>query len=63
MRELSKASPPVVVAVPSAGPDSVAADQVRAVDKRRFVSAKGLLSTSDLEALEEAIGRVLDLPR
>jgi mRNA-degrading endonuclease toxin of MazEF toxin-antitoxin module len=38
-------------------------DQVRAVDKRRFVSAKGLLSTSDLEALEEAIGRVLDLPR
>ena len=59
-----KAFPPVVIALPSAGPDSVAVvDQMRAVDKRRFVSAKGFLSTDDLEALEEAIGHVLDLPR
>lgn len=60
----AKSFPPVVVAMPSAGPDSVAVvDQMRAVDKRRFVSAKGFLSTNDLEALEAAIGRVLDLPR
>lgn len=58
-----KTFPPVVVAMPSAGPDSVAVvDQIRAVDKRRFVSAKGFLNTEDLEALEKAIGRVLDLP-
>ena len=59
-----KAFPPVVVATPSAGSNSVAVvDQIRAVDKRRFVSAKGFLSTDDLEVLEEAIGRVLDLPQ
>ena len=59
-----KAFPPVVFAVPSAGPDSVAVvDQMRAVDKRRFVSGKGFLSGDDLEALDEAIGHVLDLPR
>ena len=57
-----KAFPPVVVAVPSAGPDSVAiVDQLRAVDKQRFVAAKGFLSAGDLEALEEAVARVLDL--
>jgi mRNA interferase MazF len=59
-----KAFPPVIVALPSAGPDSVAVvDQIRAVDKRRFVSAKGFLSPGDLEALEEAMVRVLDLPQ
>jgi mRNA interferase MazF len=58
-----KAFPPVIVTTPSAGTNSVAVvDQIRAVDKRRFVSAKGFLSTADLETLEEAIGRVLDLP-
>lgn len=58
-----KAFPPVVVAMPSTGPDSAAVvDQMRAVDKRRFVSAKGFLSTDDFKALEEAMGRVLDLP-
>ncbi|MBI2927157.1 MAG: type II toxin-antitoxin system PemK/MazF family toxin [Verrucomicrobia bacterium] len=58
-----EASPPVVVALPSAGRDSVAVvDQIRAVDKQRFVSAKGFLSSADLAVLQEAIGRVLDLP-
>jgi mRNA interferase MazF len=58
----SKAHPPVVVAMPSAGPDSVAVvDQIRAVDKQRFITARGFVSTDDLQALEEAIARVLDL--
>lgn len=48
--------------MPSAGPDSVAVvDQIRAVDKQRFINARGFVSTDDLQALEEAIGRVLDL--
>ena|SRR5437764_10883498 len=53
---------PVVVAVPSAGPASVAVvDQIRAVDRSRFVSRHGRLSSVDLGALEDAIKRVLEL--
>ena len=64
LSQSSKAFPPVVVSLPSAGRDSLAVvDQIRAVDKRRFVRAQGFLSPADLELLEEAIGRVLDLPR
>ena len=49
--------------VPSAGPDSVAVvDQVRAVDKSRFVRTSGDLSTEDLAAVESALRRVLALP-
>ncbi len=41
--------PPVVVAMPSAGKDSVAVvDQVRAVDRSRFVSRGGRLSSKDI---------------
>ena len=54
---------PVVIAVPSAGPGSVAVvDQIRAVDRGRFVSRGGKLSSDDLSALEAAIKRVLELP-
>ena len=54
---------PVVVAVPSAGPDSVAVvDQIRAVDRSRFVSCAGKLSSDDLSAVEAALKRVLELP-
>ena len=57
------AAPPVVVSVPSAGPDSVAVvDQVRAVDKSRFVRSSGDLSAEDLAAVESALRRVLALP-
>ena len=60
----AKDSPPVIVTMPSAGPDSVAVvDQLRAVDKQRFVRAKGFLSPDDLEALEQAVSRVLALQR
>jgi mRNA interferase MazF len=55
-------APPVVVAVPSAGADSVAViDQVRAVDRSRFVSKAGTLSNKDMSALESALKRVLEL--
>jgi mRNA interferase MazF len=57
------AAPPVVVSVPSAGSDSVAVvDQLRAVDKSRFVRTSGDLSTEDLAAVESALRRVLALP-
>jgi mRNA interferase MazF len=57
-----QAAPPVVLAVPSAGAHSVAViDQIRAVDKRRFVSMAGNLNHSDLVAVESAIKTVLSL--
>jgi mRNA-degrading endonuclease toxin of MazEF toxin-antitoxin module len=37
-------------------------DQLPAVDDARFVSKQGRLSTSDMNALESAIKRVLELP-
>ena len=56
-------APPVVVAVPSAGEDSVAVvDQVRAVDRSRFVSCRGKLSANDLSVVEKALKRILELP-
>ena len=55
-------APPVVVAVPSAGPDSVAAiDQVRPVDKRRFTHTTGMLSGNDLMLVENSLRQVLQL--
>ena len=56
-------APPVVLAMPSAGADSVAViDQVRAVDRQRFVSKQGQLSPQDMARLEGALKRVLELP-
>jgi len=57
------AAPPVVLSVPSAGKDSVAVvDQIRAVDKKRFVNRVGVLSLSDVRNLEIAAKQVLQLP-
>ncbi len=57
-----EAAPPVIVAVKSAGPDSVAViDQVRAVDKGRFTQTTGRLSAPDLRAVEHALRTVLVL--
>lgn len=54
--------PPIVVAIPSAGPDSVAVcDQVRAVDKRRLTRNQGQLSAVDLRSIEDGLRRVLEL--
>lgn len=56
-------APPIVLSVPSAGENSVAVlDQIRAVDKKRFVSKAGRLSPEDLSALEKAAKAVLELP-
>ena len=54
--------PPIVVATPSAGPDSVAVcDQQRAVDKLRLTRLEGTLSVTDLRAVEAGLRAVLEL--
>jgi mRNA interferase MazF len=54
--------PPVVVATPSAGPNSVAVcDQLRAVDRRRLTRTSGRISTADLRIIEDGVRRVLEL--
>jgi mRNA interferase MazF len=56
------AAPPIVVSMPSAGCESVAVvDQIRAVDKSRFISKSGVLSPDDLHNLELAAKQVLAL--
>jgi len=58
----AETAPPIVLSVPSAGKNSVAViDQIRAVDKSRFVNRSGNISTADLEAIESAIKQVLQL--
>jgi mRNA interferase MazF len=53
-------APPLVVAVPSAGESSVAlCEQIRALDKRRFVREMGQLSEDDLRQVEVGVGAVL----
>ena len=55
-------APPVVVPVPSAGPDSVAViDQVRAVDKGRFTHTTGRLSSNDFLLVESSLRQILQL--
>jgi mRNA interferase MazF len=54
--------PPIVVAVPSAGANSVAAcDQIRAVDRTRLRRQAGDLSRGDLRAVEDGVRAVLML--
>jgi mRNA interferase MazF len=56
------ARPPIVVATPSAGANSVAVcDQVRAVDKSRLTRNSGRLSPADMRAVEDGIRRILEL--
>jgi mRNA interferase MazF len=55
-----EAAPPIVIAVPSAGKNSVAVvDQIRAVDKKRFANRTGILAAADLRNLEIAVKQVL----
>jgi len=52
-----------VVSVAIRGTDFVAVvDQIRAVDRARFVSKQGKLSDADMSVLEKALKRVLELP-
>jgi mRNA-degrading endonuclease toxin of MazEF toxin-antitoxin module len=58
-----EAAPPVVVSIPGAGRHSVAVlDQIRAVDKKRFVNRAGILADAGLRNLEAAPKEVLQLP-
>lgn len=58
----NKVYPPIAIAVPSAGMNSVAVcDQVFAVDKLRLGSRKGQLVESELELLEESLRLLLGL--
>jgi mRNA interferase MazF len=53
---------PIVLPIPSAGKDSVAVvDQIRAVDKSRFVAKNGSVSAADLKAIENALKQVLKI--
>lgn len=60
-----RAAPPLVVAVPSAGPDSVAVcDQLIAINKEtRVLRRIGTLAPQDLHAMEECIRLLLGLQR
>ena len=58
----AKALPPMVVAVPSAGPDSVAlCHQTRTIDKSRIGQPMGQLAPGDMTALEHGVRQVLGL--
>ena len=58
-----ESAPPVIIPVPSAGKESVAViDQIRAVDKSRFVSREGTVSANDLGNIEQAVKLILQLP-
>jgi mRNA interferase MazF len=58
----AKVLPPVVVGVPSAGPDSVAlCHQVRTIDKLRIGKYLGEISTTDMTAIEGAVRQVYGL--
>lgn len=57
-------APPLLVAVPSAGATSKARiEHIRAVDKSRLQRKLGRLSAQDLHAVEDALRRVLRLPK
>lgn len=54
--------PPIRVAVPSAGANSVAVcDQLRALDKTKLTRRQGLLDEADVRAVEAGVREVLGL--
>ena len=54
--------PPVIVSVPSTSRSAVAiCDQMRAVDRSRFLRQEGSLSREDLRAVEDGVRAVLQL--
>ena len=58
----AKVLPPVVVGVPSAGPDPVAlCHQVRTIDKLRIGKYLGEISATDMTAIEGAVRQVYGL--
>lgn len=58
----AKVLPPVVVGVPSVGPDSVAlCHQLRTIDKTRIGKHQGEMSAADMAAVEAAVRQVYGL--
>jgi len=58
----AKVLPPVVVGLPSVGPDSVAlCHQVRTIDKLRIGKYLGEISANDMTAVEAAVRQVYGL--
>lgn len=58
------AAAPLLIATPSAGATSKARiEHIRAVDKSRLMRKLGKLSPQDMHAVEEALRRVLRLPK
>jgi len=58
----AKVLPPVVVGLPSVGPDSVAlCHQVRTIDKLRIGKYLGEMSANDMTAVEAAVRQVYGL--
>lgn len=58
----AKVLPPVVVGVPSAGPDSVAlCHQLRTIEKLRIGKCLGEIAPADLVAVEAAVRQVYGL--
>ena len=58
----AKVLPPVVVGLPSVGPDSVAlCHQVRTIDKLRIGKYLGDISANDMTAVEAAVRQVYGL--
>jgi mRNA-degrading endonuclease toxin of MazEF toxin-antitoxin module len=57
-----KESPPIVILVASAGPDSRAVcDQVSAVDKARLGNKIGSLTSHELSYLKQCLRKLMDL--
>ena len=57
------ATPPLLIAVPSAGANSKARiEHIRAVDKSRLQRQIGMLGAHDMKAIEDGLRRVLRLP-
>ena len=57
-------APPLLIAVPSTGATSKARiEHIRVIDKNRLQRKLGKLSAQDLHAVEEALRRVLRLPK
>lgn len=56
------ATPPIVVAVPSADDRSMAAcDQIRAMDRSRFLKLAGVMGQADMATLSAALVETLGL--
>jgi mRNA interferase MazF len=58
----NKIYPPISIAIPSAGDDSVAVcDQLLAVDKSRLKQQRGKLTISELSVLDASLKIILGL--